>query len=109
MKRNWIVVCAVTLLASTPSSAQEALAAPPESIVADGVPKIPASLAEMAGRYGSYRNAGLADWNPAKREMLIATRFADTPQLHLVSAPGGEREQITFFPDAVTNGKFHPN
>ena len=63
----------------------------------------------MAGRYGAYRSAGLADWNPAKREMLIATRFGDTPQLHLVSAPGGARQQLTFFPDAVTNGRFHPN
>src|ERR1700740_99632 len=41
--------------------------------------------------------------------MLIATRFGDTPQLHLVSMPGGERRQLTFFPDAVGNGRFHPN
>ncbi len=77
--------------------------------MAENVPKIPASMAETAGRYGAYRSAGLADWNPAKREMLIATRFGDTPQLHLVSAPGGARQQLTFFPDAVTNGRFHPN
>ena len=75
----------------------------------DGVPAIPASLAETAGRYGSFRNATLADWNPLRREMLIATRFADTQQLHAVKMPGGERQQLTFFPDAVTNGKFHPN
>jgi len=90
-------------------AAQEATITPPESIVAENVPKIPASMAETAGRYGAYRSAGLADWNPAKREMLIATRFGDTPQLHLVSAPGGARQQLTFFPDAVTNGRFHPN
>ncbi len=29
--------------------------------------------------------------------------------MHLLDAPGGARKQITFFPDAVTNGKFHPN
>ncbi len=89
--------------------AQEATIMPPESIVADGVPQIPASLAETAGRYGAYRSASLADWNPVKREMLIATRFGDTPQLHLVRMPGGERHQLTFYPDAVTNGRFHPN
>ena len=69
----------------------------------DGVPKIPASLAETAGRYGSYRSAILADWSPARREMLMATRFGDAPQLHLVKMPGGERQQLTFFPDSVTH------
>ena len=98
-----VLACAAVVVA------QEATITPPESIVADGVPQIPASLAETAGRYGAYRSASLADWNPVKREMLIATRFGDTPQLHLVSAPGGERHQLTFYPDAVTNGRFHPN
>src|SRR5882757_6297367 len=100
---------AISLLFAASITAQEAVITPPESIAADSVPKIPASLAETAGRYGAYRSASLADWNPAKREMLIATRFGDTPQLHLVSAPGGERHQLTFYSDAVTNGRFHPN
>jgi len=37
-----------------------------------------------------------ADWNPLRREMLISTRFGDTPQLHLVKSPGGARQQLTF-------------
>jgi len=109
MRRNWILSCAVVLLGGTSLLAQDAVVAPPESIVAEGVQKIPATLAETAGRYGSYRSAGMADWNPAKREILIVTRFADTPQLHLVSSPGGARRQLTFFSDAVTTGRFHPN
>jgi len=104
-----MVAAAVLFLFAASIAAQGPSITPPESIVADGVPPIPASLAEAAGRYGAYRSASLADWNPVKREMLIATRFGDTPQLHLVSAPGGERRQLTFFPDAVTNGRFHPN
>jgi len=89
--------------------AQEATIAPAENLIVEGVPGIPASMVETAGRYGSFRNATLADWNPARREMLIATRFADTAQLHLVKMPGGERQQLTFFADAVGNGRFHPN
>ena len=89
--------------------AQEAVIAPAENLVVEGVPAIPASLVETAGRYGSYRSATLADWSPTRREMLIATRFADTAQLHLVKMPGGERQQLTFFADAVTGGRFHPN
>src|SRR5947209_6032278 len=41
--------------------------------------------------------------------MLISTRFGDTNQLHLVKMPGGAREQLTFFADAVSGGRFHPN
>jgi dipeptidyl aminopeptidase/acylaminoacyl peptidase len=89
--------------------AQNGAIAPAESLIVEGVPAIPASLVETAGRYGSYRSATLADWNPSGREMLIATRFADTAQLHLVKTPGGERHQLTFFTDAVGNGRFHPN
>ena len=87
---------------------QEAVIAPAENLVVDSVPKIPASLADAAGRYGSYRSANLADWHPTRREMLIATRFGDTAQLHLVETPGGERRQLTFFADAVSGGRFHP-
>jgi dipeptidyl aminopeptidase/acylaminoacyl peptidase len=90
-------------------AAQDGAIAPAENLVVQGVPAIPASLVETAGRYGSYRSATLADWNPIRSEMLIATRFADTAQLHLVKMPGGERQQLTFFADAVGNGKFHPN
>jgi len=88
--------------------AQQATITPAENLIVDGVPPIPASLAETAGRYGSYRAASLADWHPTRREMLIATRFGDTPQLHLVKTPEGARQQLTFFPDAVTTARFHP-
>jgi dipeptidyl aminopeptidase/acylaminoacyl peptidase len=91
------------------ATAQDGAIAPAENLVVAGVPAIPASLVETAGRYGSYRSATLADWNPTRREMLIATRFADTAQLHLVKMPGGERQQLTFFSDTVGNGRFHPN
>jgi len=109
MSTKWMMACAALLLAGAQIAAQETTITPPESIVADGVPKIATAVAETAGRYGAYRSAGLADWNPTKREMLIATRFGDTPQLHLVSMPGGARRQLTFFPDAVTTARFHPN
>jgi dipeptidyl aminopeptidase/acylaminoacyl peptidase len=87
---------------------QEALVAPQDSLVVEGVPNIPATLADTAGRYTAYRGASIVDWHPTQRNMLISTRFAETPQLHLISTPGGERHQLTFFADAVRNGRFHP-
>jgi dipeptidyl aminopeptidase/acylaminoacyl peptidase len=111
MTNKWrlIVVLALFAVASRPAYAQEPAIAPGENLVVDGVPAIPASLVDSAGRYSSYRGATLADWHPSRREILIATRFGDTPQLHLVKMPGGERQQLTFFADAVGNGTFHPN
>lgn len=106
MRKPILLVLTLALAAS--ARAQEATIAPSENLVTDGIAKIPASLAETAGRYGSFRSASFVDWNPTGREMLIATRFADTPQLHLVKMPGGARQQLTFYPDAVANGRFHP-
>jgi dipeptidyl aminopeptidase/acylaminoacyl peptidase len=107
--KKLILSLAVLLLLAGAAPAQEAVIAPADNLIVDGVPKIPGSLAETAGRYGSYRSASLADWHPTKREMLIATRFAETPQLHLLGMPGGARQQLTFFPDSVGGGRFHPN
>jgi dipeptidyl aminopeptidase/acylaminoacyl peptidase len=104
-----VVVLALFTVSSRPTYEQEPAIAPGENLVVVGVPPIPASMADTAGRYSSYRGATLADWHPSRREMLIATRFGDTPQLHLVKMPGGERQQLTFFADAVANGTFHPN
>ena len=80
---------------------------PNENLVAEGIPKIPASLAESVGRYSEFRTAGFASWHPTKREMLIVTRFADTAQVHQVKFPGGARTQLTFFRDAVRSGIFY--
>src|ERR1700674_652865 len=109
MSKKLLLILAAMLFVAVAAPAQEPVIVPADNLIVDGVPKIPASLAEMAGRYGSYRSASLADWHPTKREMLIATRFGDTPQLHLVKMPGGTRQQLTFFADSVGGGRFHPN
>jgi dipeptidyl aminopeptidase/acylaminoacyl peptidase len=113
MIRRMVGCLALFLALGLAAKAQEGKTAdvvltPADNLVADGIPKIPATIADAAGRYGSYRAAALADWHPLRREMLIATRFGDTPQLHLVKTPEGARQQLTFFPDAVTTARFHP-
>lgn len=108
MKRYGLLA-ALAALAICPALAQDSYVAPPESLVVDGVPGIPTALAETARRYAAFRSASLYDWHPTRHEILISTRFGDTPQLHLVAMPGGARQQLTFFADAVSNGRFHPN
>ena len=82
--------------------------APGGNLIVDGVPPVPAEIVEKASRYGEARAALFADWHPTRNEMLILTRFADTPQVHLVKGPGGARTQLTFFPDRVEGAKFEP-
>ncbi len=82
--------------------------APNENLLVDGVPPVPAEIAEKAGRYGESRAALFADWHPDGKEMLILTRFGDTNQVHLVKTPGGARTQLTFFPDRVEGAQFDP-
>ncbi len=82
--------------------------APNENLVVDGVPPVPAAIAEKAGRYGEFRTATLTDWQPTSGAALILTRFGDTNQVHLVSRPGGDRRQLTFYPDRVEGARFEP-
>jgi dipeptidyl aminopeptidase/acylaminoacyl peptidase len=81
---------------------------PADNLVTENIPKIPASLVEEVGRYTDFRAAGLADWHPTKRQMLISTRFGDTAQVHQVAFPGGARTQLTFFPDSVGGALYQP-
>jgi len=83
-----------------------ALIKPGDNLVTDGLPEIPAAVAEAVGRYTEFRSAALASWHPTKREMLIQTRFGDTPQIHEVRFPLGARRQLTFFPDRVGNASW---
>ena len=98
----------VVLLLGTLAWTQNNEVVPNENLVAEGIPKIPASLAETVGRYSEYRTGTFASWHPAKREMLIQTRFADTTQVHQVNFPGGARTQLTFFPDRIAGAAYQP-
>src|SRR5882672_10576545 len=107
--------CSLALLISLPhvGSAQETAAPatlkPGENLLVQGIPAIPATIAERANRYTEFRSAAIFSWHPQRREMLIGTRFADTVQIHEVKMPGGARTQLTFFPDRVSGAEFHPH
>ncbi len=102
------ILIAVILLPSLMVVAQSPTVNPGENLVVQGIPQIPSSLTETVERYTQFRSASLASWHPLRREMLISTRFADTPQVHLVKFPLGSRKQLTFFPERVGGGVFQP-
>jgi dipeptidyl aminopeptidase/acylaminoacyl peptidase len=94
--------------ATTAAFAQSDQITPNENLVAEGIPKIPAALAESASHYSDYRTAAFNSWHPGRREMLIETRFGDTNQVHQVRFPGGARTQLTFFPDRIAFASYEP-
>jgi protease II len=73
----------------------------PAALTADGIQPIPDELAATSRPYMEFRSAGFAGWNPTDRSMLIATRFANTNQLHTVATPLGMRRQISFEPEPL--------
>jgi len=87
---------------------QSGVVVPGDNLVVEGIPAIPASLAESVERYTNFRSASLDSWDPAKKEMLITTRFGDTSQVHLVKMPAGARTQLTFYADRVSGAQFSP-
>ena len=107
MKRHAPLVFVLLLVVST-ALAQSGVVVPGENLVVEGVPPTPAPLVEDVQRYTEVRAAVLLSWHPARREMLISTRFGDTNQVHLVTFPGGARTQLTFFPDRVGTARFRP-
>jgi dipeptidyl aminopeptidase/acylaminoacyl peptidase len=88
--------------------AQSDVVTPSDNLVTDGLPPVPAAVARAARPYSEFRAAGFWDWHPTRREMIIGTRFGDAPQLHRVRSPGGDRAQLTFFPDPVSGATYQP-
>ena len=105
-----MAACAAAFLALTgPALAQDVPVVPtPAALVADGIPAVPLSLRDATLPYMESRAAGFQGWHPAKRSMLVSTRFGNAAQLHEVLAPGAARTQLTFEPEPVANGSISP-
>src|SRR3989441_11841969 len=108
MPRLSCLVLTAALLVPRPALAQAELVALSDTLVPDGPPPVPAAIAAAARPYSEFRAAGFWDWHPTRREMIIGTRFGDAPQLHRVRSPGGDRAQLTFFPDPVSGASYQP-
>jgi len=73
-----------------------------------GIPEVPAALAERVRRFTEARSARLLDVSDDGATVLVATRFCQTFQLHVVEQPLGARTQITFGREPVAQGLFLP-
>lgn len=67
----------------------------PASISLDGLSPVPRAMLESIVPYLGVRPAHFVGWNPANGEMLIATRFTGTLQLHALAQPRAVPRQLT--------------
>jgi len=76
------------------------------TLLLEGTPKIPKR--HPLQRYLNLRGAGASDISDNGKLMLVATRFGDTTQVHMVSKPLGMRKQLTFAKEPIRGAKFVP-
>jgi dipeptidyl aminopeptidase/acylaminoacyl peptidase len=74
----------------------------------DNIPEPAAGLSDKLDAYLNARQATPLGFSP-KGQLLITTRFGDVDQLHLVEHPAGERRQLTFLREPITQAAFSPN
>jgi len=100
-----MVRVAVVMGLAWPAWGQPPMLTPPEGFVLEGMPPIPASIADERAPYAHYRYATFVAWHPTRREMIVGTAFGDTMQYHRVAGPGMARSQLTFFSDGLGGGQ----
>jgi len=91
----------LTILAATVGLVAHAATEERGNLVLDNIPSVETPLTTRLEDYLNSRGASFVDWMP-DGSLLISTRFADVEQLHLVAAPLGAREQLTFSREPVS-------
>jgi len=80
----------------------------PENLVLEGVPEPTPERRRAVAPYLEFRPSTFLDWHPQRRDVLIATRLTDTPQLHAVRLPGAAPQPLTRLEERVTGGSYAP-
>lgn len=84
------------------------LVVPNENLITENIPEIIKELSNRVKKYTESRGASFVTVHPKNNEIIISTRFGTTTQFHKVSHPLGDRKQITFFDEPLSNGKYEP-
>jgi dipeptidyl aminopeptidase/acylaminoacyl peptidase len=107
MTRNYLLLLLATpFLFATPAAALPRVER--GNLIFDNIPEPAAGLSEKLDAYLNARQATPLGFSP-KGQLLITTRFGDVDQLHLVERPAGERRQLTFLREPITQAAFSPD
>ena len=96
-----LILAAIAAPAATPQRVEQ------DNLVFDGIPERDPQVAASLGQWLESRSASFVDWL-ADGSLLVSTRFADTEQLHRVRFPLGQREQLTWYRDAIRSAVANP-
>lgn len=99
------------LIAAASLAASAGFAAPAVTrgnLVFDGIPEPSGDSLGALEAYLSGRDAAPLGFTP-KGQLLIATRFGEVNQLHLVDRAGAARRQLTFLREPIVDGAFSPD
>src|SRR5271156_3304029 len=105
MKRIYLLLLLATPLMAASPTVERATRG---NLTFDNIPEAPAELVDKLDAYLNARQATPLGWSP-KGQLLIATRFGDVDQLHLVEQAGGARRQLTYLREPVTEAAFSPD
>jgi dipeptidyl aminopeptidase/acylaminoacyl peptidase len=108
MSRIFLLLLAATapFLIAAPAAALPRLER--GNLIFDNIPETAPALSEKLDAYLNARQATPLGFSP-QGQLLIFTRFGDVEQLHLVERPGGERRQLTFLREPITQAAFSPD
>jgi dipeptidyl aminopeptidase/acylaminoacyl peptidase len=101
-----LLLLAVPLLCAAPAGALTRVER--GNLIFDNIPEPAAGISEKLDAYLGARQATPLGFSP-KGQLLITTRFGEAEQLHLVERPAGERRQLTFLREPVTQAAFSPD
>ena len=99
---------AALAFAAVLAHAQEPAVAPPPGLKLEGVPPIPAKIADDLAPYAEFRPHALLSWHPLRREMLVRRRLHETAQVHRVAQPGVAPVPVTDFDEPVRDAAYSP-
>ena len=70
-RRGWSVVLVITSLFASQVTAQTIEILHGDNVIAEGIPKIPASLKASVDRYRTFYSSSLLGWDPVQRSVII--------------------------------------
>ena len=100
------LLLSASLLANAPATAVSRVER--GNLTFENIPEASAELTEKLDGYLNARQATPLGWSP-QGQLLIATRFGDVDQLHLVGQAGGTRRQLTFLHEPIAEAAFSPD
>jgi dipeptidyl aminopeptidase/acylaminoacyl peptidase len=108
MTRIYLLMLLAGSLLGTAAATAAATRVEHGNLIFDNIPEPTAGLTEKLDAYLNARQATPLGFS-SKGQMLISTRFGDVDQLHLLERPAGERRQLTFQREPITQAAFSPD